>query len=182
MGSRMKYHRPLRVLLRLCLLIACVLATSAQTAKQPPPPPQQPIAFSHKMHAGTLELKCSQCHPNPDPGEKMSVAAASSCMQCHAEIGMDRQEIQKLAAFAKNNREIRWARIYQIPADVVFSHKSHLTVGSTCKQCHGEVAERDRLYLEGDISMGACINCHKAKDASVDCTSCHEQQAASLLK
>ena len=158
------------------------MAVSAQTIKQPPPPPQQPVAFSHKLHAGTLELKCSQCHPNPDPGERMSIAAASSCMQCHAEIGVDRPEIQKLAAFAKNSREIRWARIYQIPADVMFSHKSHLAIGSTCKECHGQVAERDRLYLEGDISMGGCINCHKTKEASVDCTYCHEQQAASLLK
>jgi hypothetical protein len=112
----------------------------------------------------------------------MSIAAAASCMQCHARIGADRPEIQKLAAFAKNHREIRWTRIYQIPADVMFSHKSHLAVGSTCRECHGQVAERDRLYLEGDISMGACINCHKAKEASVDCTYCHEQQAASLLK
>lgn len=100
----------------------------------------------------------------------------------HAEIGADRPEIQKLAAFAKNNREIRWTRIYQIPADVMFSHKSHLAVGSTCRECHGQVAERDRPYLEGAISMGTCINCHKGKEASVDCTYCHEQQAASLLK
>src|SRR5262245_34913131 len=117
----MKYRRPLTVLLRLSILVAWVLAASAQTAKQVPPPPQQPIAFSHKLHAGTLELKCSQCHPNPDPGEKMSVVAASGCMQCHTEIGADLPEIQKLAAFAKNNREIRWVRIYQIPADVIFS-------------------------------------------------------------
>ena len=158
------------------------MAVLAQTTKQPPPPPQQPVAFSHKLHAGTLELKCSECHPNPDPGERMSIAAASSCMQCHAEIGVDRPEIQKLAAFAKNNREIRWARIYQIPADVMFSHKAHLAVGSTCKECHGQVAERDRLYLEGDISMGGCINCHKTKEASIDCIYCHEEQAASLLK
>ena len=134
------------------------------------------------MHAGTLELKCSQCHPNPEPGEVMNIAAASTCMQCHAEIGADRPEIQKLAAAAKNNREIRWIRIYQIPGDVMFSHRSHLTTGSTCNQCHGQVAERDRLFLEGDISMGACINCHKAKEASVDCTYCHQKQEASLLK
>jgi len=172
----------MRVLFQLSCMAACVLAVSAQTAKQPPPPPQQPVAFSHKLHAGTLELKCSQCHPNPDPGERMGIAAASICMHCHAEIGADRPEIQKLAAFAKNNREIRWARIYQIPADVMFSHKAHLALGSTCKECHGQVAERERLYLEGDISMGGCINCHKAKEASVDCSYCHEQQAASLLK
>ena len=159
-----------------CLLEISVLALSvwAQTAKEPPPPPQQPIAFSHRMHAGTLELKCSQCHPNPEPGEKMTIVVASSCMQCHAEVAADRPEIRKLAAFAKNNRDIRWARIYQIPADVMFSHKAHVALGSICKDCHGQVAERERLYLEGDISMGSCINCHKAKEASTDCSFCHQ--------
>jgi Cytochrome c7 and related cytochrome c/Class III cytochrome C family len=172
----------MRVFAKLCLMASCVAAILAQTAKQPPPPPQQPIAFSHKMHAGTLELKCSQCHPNPDPGEAMNIAGASTCMQCHTEIGADRPEIQKLATAARSNREIRWTRVYQIPGDVRFSHRSHLTEGSTCNQCHGQVAERDKLFLEGDISMGACINCHKTKEASVDCTYCHQQQEARLLK
>ena len=32
-------------------------------------PREQPIPFSHKVHAGSLGLACKMCHTNPDPGE-----------------------------------------------------------------------------------------------------------------
>ncbi len=165
----------MRILFQAGWLAASILVVAAQTPKQPPPPPRQPIPFSHKIHAGKLELKCELCHLNPDPGERMGVVAASSCMQCHSEIGIGKPAIEKLASFAKNNREIRWARVYEIPTDVLFSHRAHLAAENMCKDCHGQVTERDELYLEGDISMGGCINCHRTKQASIDCTFCHEE-------
>lgn len=136
--------------------------------------PQQPIPFSHKVHAGTLKLKCKMCHPNPDPGEVMKVAAPSVCMQCHSSIKTDSPAIQKLAAFAKNGKEIKWVRVYEIPSYVSFSHRTHLEAGNTCQECHGPVETRDVLAKEGDISMTGCMNCHRAKKASNDCTFCHE--------
>ncbi|MDQ6663630.1 MAG: cytochrome c family protein [Acidobacteriota bacterium] len=138
--------------------------------------PEQPIPFSHKIHAGTLKLKCKMCHPNPDPGETMTIAAAAVCMQCHSAVKTDSAAIQKLSAFAKNGREIPWARVYQIPSFVNFSHKAHLNAGNTCAECHGAVAGSDQLIRETDISMGGCMNCHRAKKASIDCTYCHEPQ------
>ena len=135
---------------------------------------EQPIPFSHKQHVGTVKLKCKMCHPNPDPGEIMKIAAASVCMQCHSSIKTDSPHIQKLAAFAKNDREIKWNRVYAIPAYVSFSHRTHLEAGNTCQECHGPVETRDVLAKEGDISMTGCMNCHRAKKASNDCTFCHE--------
>src|SRR5690349_11948635 len=88
--------------------------------------PVQPVPFSHKQHAGTLKLQCRMCHPNPDPGESMTIAPASTCMQCHTAIKADSPAIQKLAAAAKENRRIPWVRVYQIPSYVNFSHRIHL--------------------------------------------------------
>src|SRR6266498_824520 len=102
---------PMRTVSLLCCLAACFLYGTAQTAKQPPPPPTQPIPFSHKMHVGELSLECKSCHANPDPGEKMGINAPAACMQCHSTISSESPAIQKLAAFAKNHREIRWARV-----------------------------------------------------------------------
>ena len=136
--------------------------------------PEQPIPFSHKAHAGDLKLKCKMCHPGS--GETMQIAKASVCMQCHSAIKTDSPAIQKLAAFAKSDREIRWARVYEIPSYVYFSHKSHLDSGNTCENCHGHVAERAQLSREGDISMGGCMTCHRVKKVSIDCTFCHEQR------
>lgn len=119
------------------------------------------------------------CHPNPDPGEMMTIAAASKCMQCHSAIKTDSPAIQKLAAFAKNEREIKWQRVYQIPAYVRFSHRSHTDASVACATCHGPVAEREQLAKEVDLSMGACMACHRMKKVSIDCGFCHDQNPGS---
>lgn len=156
----------------LLALLTLAIPASAQTAA-----PEQPLPFSHKVHAGTLKVQCKLCHPNPDPGEMMTIAGAAKCMQCHAAIKTESPHIQKLAAFAKNEREIRWARVYQIPEFVRFSHRAHLAAGNTCQECHGPVAQRDQLFREVNLSMGGCMDCHRAKKASLDCLFCHDQQA-----
>ena len=151
---------------------ALIWVASAQEEKGP----VQPIPFSHKVHAGNLKLQCKMCHPNPDPGESMTIAKPAACMQCHSAIKADSPAIQRLAQADKAGRPIQWVRIYGIPSYVYFSHRTHLEKGSTCQECHGAVAERDRLYREGDISMGGCMDCHRMKKVSVDCTYCHEQR------
>lgn len=156
------------------MVVTCLLVAAAQT-KQPPPPPEQPIPFSHKQHAGAQQLKCATCHKNPDPGERMGLATAALCMQCHEEVKTDSPAIQKLAGFAKDKREIKWVRVYEIPSYVFFSHRAHLTAGSTCADCHGEVKELEQMYRAKEINMASCVNCHQAKGASFDCTFCHEK-------
>ena len=136
--------------------------------------PVQPIPFSHKTHAGSLEIECATCHENPDPGEAMTVVQPSTCMECHATINADSPEIRKLAEAVESGAGIEWARVYEIPSYVWFSHRTHLEAGSACADCHGPVAKRDQLSREGDISMGGCVNCHLAKGSSTDCSYCHE--------
>ena len=138
--------------------------------------PDQPVPFSHKTHAGNLKMKCKMCHPNPDPGETMTVAAPPTCMQCHSTIKADSPAIRKLATFEKSGGAMKWVRVYQIPSYVAFSHRAHLEAGNQCEECHGKVEARDQLSREADISMGGCMNCHRAKKASIDCSYCHEQQ------
>lgn len=137
-------------------------------------PPQQPVAFSHKVHAGQMKMKCAQCHPNRDPGEIMGIAPASVCMQCHSAVKADSPEVAKVAESAKANKPIRWQRVYEIPTYVRFSHRSHTGAGATCADCHGQVVERDALFREADITMSGCMNCHQQKGASNDCSYCHE--------
>jgi hypothetical protein len=79
--------------------------------QSPKPAPVQPIPLSHKVHAGSLKLKCKMCHPNADSGETMQTAKVSRCMQCHSALKADSPVIQKLAAVAKDNREVSWERV-----------------------------------------------------------------------
>jgi hypothetical protein len=114
------------------------------------------------------------CHRSPDPGEMMGFVAPAVCMQCHSTIKADSPAIRKLAAAARENREIRWARVYQIPFYVAFSHRFHAEGGVNCQECHGDVADREALFREGDISMNGCMNCHRAKKISNRCNFCHD--------
>src|SRR5439155_13324424 len=95
--------------------------------------PAQPIPFSHKVHAGTLKLQCKMCHPSPDPGETMTIASPSTCMQCHASVKTESPAIQKLAEAAKSGRPMAWVRIYRTPSYVSFSHRTHLEKANTCQ-------------------------------------------------
>lgn len=156
--------------MRLALLVILL----GSIARAQTPAPVQPIPFSHKTHAGTAKLPCRMCHPNPDPGDSMTIAPASTCMQCHSAIDADHPAIRKLAAYAQSNTPIPWVRVYQIPTYVSFSHRSHLKAGAACLTCHGPVSTRDALFREADISMGACMNCHRLKKVSIDCTFCHD--------
>ena len=151
----------------------CALLLAMAVSLRAADPPPQPIPYSHKQHLA-LGLKCKDCHAMPDPGEMMGIPAAVKCMTCHESVKKDSPAIQKLAAYARDKRSPPWARVYQIPSYVLFSHKAHLESGATCETCHGKVAERDRLWRETDISMGGCMNCHRANKASLDCTYCHE--------
>jgi hypothetical protein len=161
--------------MRRTLLYAAAWAVLAWVAAaQEDKGPVQPIPFSHKVHAGNLKLQCKMCHPNPDPGETMTIAPPAACMQCHSAVKTDSPAIQKLAQAAQSGRVLPWARVYQIPSFVFFSHRTHLEKGNTCQDCHGSVAQRDRLYREVDLSMGGCMECHRMKKASLDCSFCHE--------
>lgn len=155
--------------------------SSSPTAQELTSPPQaeplrgpvQPVPFSHKEHAGTLKMPCRYCHAPSRSGETLMIPRAQFCMQCHQTVATDNPGVQKLAQYVKTDRTIPWVRIYELPSFVSFSHKVHLQHGATCEECHGEVAQRVRLYKESDISMATCVNCHRAKQASIDCSTCH---------
>jgi hypothetical protein len=152
---------------------AITVAFAALASAQPAP--EQPLPYSHKLHAGSLQLKCKGCHVNADPGDVMGFPSVATCMACHSSIAAKKPSIQKLAAAAKSGQEIAWVRVYQTPPFVWFSHRSHLEAGSKCENCHGPVAEREKMNREGDISMGGCMTCHRSKKVSTDCTFCHER-------
>ncbi len=152
-------------------LSALILLTSGSFAAELQGP-EQPIPYSHKQHIA-LGLVCSNCHQNPDPGDAMGFPATSYCMTCHQVIKKGSPAIQKLAAFDSTHQQIPWVRVYKLPDYVSFSHRRHLAAGVKCEMCHGQVAQRDRLFRETDLSMAGCLDCHQKQNAPQECDSCH---------
>ncbi len=128
--------------------------------------PDQPIKFSHKVHAGENGIDCMYCHTTVEQGKSASIPAANLCMNCHVLIregtNSGKFEIAKVVNAAETGEPIEWTRIHNLPDHVFFSHAVH--VGSAkldCKQCHGAVEEMDIMKQQNDLSMGWCVNCHR---------------------
>jgi len=46
--------------------------------------PKQPIAFSHRLHAGELLIDCKYCHYGAESSRHAGIPATSVCMNCHS--------------------------------------------------------------------------------------------------
>lgn len=144
--------------------------------KLPLPPPEQPIPFSHKTHVAQ-GIKCKDCHAIKDPGFAAGIPKETVCMGCHSAIKKDSPAIQKLAGFAKSKQAVPWARIYQVPEIVWFSHAAHATDAKIeCAECHGAIAERDAVFKEKPTNMYSCMDCHAKRKVSNGCDFCHNSQ------
>ncbi|HMG35168.1 MAG TPA: cytochrome c3 family protein [Blastocatellia bacterium] len=140
--------------------------------------PIQPVQFDHWQHVSSTEgptLECGFCHEHADKNAHATVPNVELCMVCHSSIKTESAEVQKLAAFAERSEQPPWRRVYwfEQDADVFFTHKPHLRAGIECSSCHGEVGQAHRVRREVDQTMGWCIDCHRSRNASVDCYTCH---------
>lgn len=48
--------------------------------------PDQPIKFSHKLHAGTNKIDCQYCHDSARRSKHSSIPGTNTCMNCHAAV------------------------------------------------------------------------------------------------
>ncbi|AFL97534.1 c-type cytochrome [Ornithobacterium rhinotracheale] len=115
--------------------------------------PEQPIYFSHKIHAGEQGIDCQMCHTSAKYGRVSGIPTTNVCMNCHYSIqeykgdyvekGKSKkfytEEIQKIYAssgFDKNTmtytgetKPIEWVRVHNMPDFVHFNHAQHVVAG-----------------------------------------------------
>jgi mono/diheme cytochrome c family protein len=124
--------------------------------------PKQPIAFSHKLHAGEYQIDCNYCHTGVNRGKSAHIPSANICMNCHGVIKKESPEIQKIYAAIEENRPIEWVRVHNLPDLAYFNHAQHVNVGGLeCQQCHGEIQEMEVVQQRSSLTMGWCIDCHR---------------------
>ena len=134
--------------------------------------PTQPIAFSHKIHAGQYEIDCQYCHTGVRKSKSANIPSANICMNCHTNIKTESAEIQKIYAaidydpstgeYGNNTQPIEWVRVHNLPDLAYFNHAQHVQVGGLeCETCHGEIKEMEVVYQHSSLTMGWCINCHR---------------------
>lgn len=138
--------------------------------------PEQPIEFSHKIHAGDNKIPCMYCHIYAERSRVSGVPNVQRCMGCHKIIKTDSPLIQKLTEYWDKKEPIPWVKVYNLPDYVHFTHKRHIKAGLDCKLCHGDVASMDRITKVASLQMGWCLNCHASRDVvnGQDCWTCHK--------
>jgi hypothetical protein len=156
--------------------------------------PEQPIAFSHRIHAGDNKVPCLYCHFGARTSRHAGIPSANVCMNCHGIMEKQTVEIEKLKEAVQQQRPIRWVQVHNLPDFVYFNHSQHVLSGVACQRCHGPVEHMDRIEQIAPLTMGWCLECHRehanisANDfhralstvshkqqpvAGLDCTSCH---------
>ncbi|GAB4249983.1 MAG: c-type cytochrome [Vicingaceae bacterium] len=153
--------------------------------------PEQPIKFSHKIHAGDDKIDCNYCHSSARHSKTSGIPSLNVCMNCHKYIDGSHgkkftyngetysmeEEIQKLyeaidwdpntQTYGDNQKPVKWIKVHNLPDHVFFSHAQHVTAGKQeCQTCHGPVEEMEVLRQESDLTMGWCVNCHR--DTKID--------------
>ncbi len=152
--------------------------------------PEQPIYYSHKVHAGINQINCLYCHGNAYEGKSATIPSVNVCMNCHKTItsyekgpklyNEEGQEINGTAEIAKLHKyagfnptrpndwdaskakPIEWVRIHNLPDHVYFNHSQHTKAGNVqCQTCHGNIPEMDLAKQFSELSMGWCVNCHR---------------------
>jgi hypothetical protein len=139
------------------------------------PKAMQPIAFPHNVHIGK-GLTCTEyCHESVTKGPIAGLPSVKTCMICHAAIAADHPIIRTIADYERKGVDIAWQRVYGYAAEahVRFNHAPHLRAGVDCATCHGPVAQQTVAERAVNLNMGFCVNCHKTKNASNDCLTCH---------
>lgn len=139
--------------------------------------PEQPIKFSHALHAGKHKIDCQYCHASAAKGKHSNIPSLNTCMNCHKNVQKGpkygTEEIAKIYAAVGYNpatqtydrakqKPVEWVRIHNLPDHVYFNHAQHVNAGKVaCQTCHGPVETMEEVYQYSPLSMGWCINCHR---------------------
>ena len=141
--------------------------------------PEQPIPFSHKLHAGNLKIDCRYCHYTVEKSAIASVPPSQTCMNCHSKVKTNSPKLAPLQKVhqefinievdgkeikVKNpdyNKTIEWKRVHNIPDYAFFDHSIHVKGANiSCVSCHGRVDQMEEVKQIHSLSMGWCLKCH----------------------
>lgn len=180
-------------------LVGATVAATFPNASNQGYAPEQPIPYSHKLHAGDLKMDCRYCHSDVEKSRHASVPSVSVCMNCHSVVKTESPHIQRLKESYESGKPIEWVRVHELPDYVYFPHKRHVAKGLACQTCHGPIQEMETVYQYAPLTMGWCMDCHRGVTtpksvgnrvrqetvpgvgevlppghvASVNCTTCH---------
>ncbi len=132
--------------------------------------PVQPVAYSHALHAGTLQMDCRYCHAYVEQGPNAGVPPTQVCMNCHAQVKKGSEKLKPIYASwdeGKGTTSVPWVKIHKLPDFAYFNHSAHVGVGFGenraaigCETCHGRIDQMEVVRQQQPLSMSWCLECH----------------------
>ncbi len=126
--------------------------------------PEQPVPYSHALHAGELGIDCRYCHTTVEKGAAAGVPPAETCMNCHQRVKKESKKLLPIRESYTTGAPVEWVKIHDLGDFSYFNHSAHVTRGIGCVSCHGRVDQMVEVYQHEPLSMGWCLDCHRNPD------------------
>ncbi len=132
--------------------------------------PNQPIPFDHSLHVEQLGMDCRYCHSFVEVSGHSNVPSSNTCWNCHQHVKRDSPRLEPLRRAIDQSYEkydgkpIEWVKIHKVPDYAYFNHSAHVNRGISCQSCHGQINEMRVVYQAENLSMGWCLDCHRAPE------------------
>jgi hypothetical protein len=123
--------------------------------------PVQPVAYSHKLHAGNLGMDCRYCHFTVEKSAFAAIPPTEVCMNCHVRVKPQSPQLQRVRDSYARGEPIPWVKVHRLPDYVYFNHQAHVSAGVSCVSCHGRVDQMIEVKQVEPLSMAWCLDCHR---------------------
>ena len=123
--------------------------------------PEQPVPYSHRLHAGELGIDCRYCHANVERSQEAMIPPTQTCMGCHSMVKTESVKLEPVRESWASNKPVEWTRVHKLPEHAYFDHSVHLAVGVGCASCHGRIDQMEVVRQQEPLSMSWCLDCHR---------------------
>ncbi len=123
--------------------------------------PEQPVPYSHRLHAGQLGIDCQYCHNWVEVADHSNVPPTQTCMNCHTQIRTESLKLLPVRESWATDAPIPWVKVHNLPDYANFTHTMHVNNGVGCETCHGRIDEMEVVRQVEPLSMGWCLECHR---------------------
>src|SRR5688572_20639828 len=126
--------------------------------------PEQPVPYSHALHAGEMGIDCRYCHNTVEQASHAAIPPTETCMNCHARVKTASPKLEPVRQSWETGMPVEWNKVHDLPDYVYFNHSAHVTRGIGCVSCHGRIDEMEIVFQHEELSMGWCLDCHRAPE------------------
>jgi len=160
------------LLIGLCFglaLLATAMATWRMPDNQQGYAPEQPIAYSHRLHAGELQIDCQFCHSAADSSRHAGIPSSDVCMKCHRYV---------TAPFDVMQQEMRLAdeegrKPKAIISDELKKLYDSLALDENFQPIEGAEPKSIEWVRVHNLPDYACFNHQAHVGVGVSCQTCH---------